>query len=71
VKCCVQPYCADDLRQLEMSITLSPISPLFRSLQTELDGRHDKYERLVKLSRDITVASKRIIFSVHRISRCG
>jgi len=45
------------------------ISSAFRLLQTELDERHDKYERLVKLSRDITVASKRIIFSVHRINR--
>jgi predicted translin family RNA/ssDNA-binding protein len=34
----------------------------------ELDARHDKYERLVKLSRDITITSKRIIFQIHRIS---
>jgi len=54
-----------------MSNTVSPVPQLFHSLQTELDGRHDKYERLVKLSRDITVASKRIIFSVHRIGRYG
>lgn len=40
----------------------------FSVFQTELDGKHDRYERLVKLSRDITVASKRIIFSVHRVS---
>jgi len=52
---------------LEMSSTVSTVFHLF---QTELDGRHDKYESLVKLSRDITVASKRVIFSVHRISRC-
>jgi len=45
------------------------VSPVFRRFQTELDSRHDKHERLVKLSRDITVASKRIIFSVHRASR--
>jgi len=52
---------------VEMSDTVSPV---FRQFQTELDGRHDKHERLVKLSRDITVASKRIIFSLHRVSRC-
>jgi len=46
------------------------VSPVFRLFQTELDGRHDKHERLVKLSRDITVASKRIIFLLHRVSRC-
>ncbi|KAB0398386.1 hypothetical protein E2I00_009342, partial [Balaenoptera physalus] len=34
----------------------------------ELDARHDKYERLVKLSRDITVESKRTIFLLHRIT---
>lgn len=47
------------------------ISPVFRLFQTELDSRHDKYERLVKLSRDITVASKRTIFSIHRASSEG
>jgi len=52
---------------VEMSNTISPI---FRLFQAELDGKHDKYERLVKLSRDITVVSKRIIFSLHRVSRC-
>jgi len=44
-------------------------SAVFRLFQTELDRRHDKHERLVKLSRDITVASKRIIFSLHRVNR--
>ena len=54
------------MNYLEMS-TSSTISPVFCLFRTELDGKHDKYERLVKLSRDITVASKRIIFEVHRI----
>ncbi|VDM44314.1 unnamed protein product [Toxocara canis] len=39
---------------------------LFQSYQRELDGRNDRYERLVKLSRDITIESKRIIFQLHR-----
>ena len=39
------------------------------AFQQELDARHDKYERLVKLSRDITVESKRTIFLLHRITR--
>ncbi|KAM4681210.1 translin-associated protein X isoform 1-T2 [Amazona ochrocephala] len=38
----------------------------FKSFQLELDTRHDKYERLVKLSRDITIESKRTIFLLHR-----
>ncbi|XP_033104897.1 translin-associated protein X-like isoform X2 [Anneissia japonica] len=38
------------------------------SYQKELDEKHDKYERLVKLSRDVTIESKRVIFLLHRIS---
>ncbi|MBZ3872698.1 Translin-associated protein X [Sciurus carolinensis] len=34
----------------------------------ELDVQHDNYERLVKLSRDITMESKRTIFLLHRIT---
>jgi len=39
------------------------------AFQLELDTRHDKYERLVKLSRDITIESKRTIFLLHRFTR--
>jgi hypothetical protein len=46
----------------------SPVMLAFKSLQQELDTRHDKYERLVKLSRDITVESKSTIFLLHRIT---
>lgn len=35
----------------------------------ELDSKHDKHERIFKLSRDITVESKRTIFLLHRITR--
>lgn len=44
----------------------TPLTKTFRSYQQELDERHDKYERIVKLSRDITVESKRAIFLLHR-----
>ncbi|KAK7865198.1 hypothetical protein R5R35_003917 [Gryllus longicercus] len=37
----------------------------FASYATELDLKHDKYERIVKFSRDITIESKRIIFFLH------
>jgi hypothetical protein len=46
----------------------SPVMVAFKSFQLELDARHDKYERLVKLSRDLTVESKRTIFLLHRIT---
>ncbi|KAL4641347.1 translin-associated protein X isoform X2 [Arapaima gigas] len=47
--------------------SLSPMIASFKSFQLELDIRHDKYERLVKLSRDITIESKRTIFLLHRV----
>ncbi|XP_062980453.1 translin-associated protein X [Elgaria multicarinata webbii] len=56
-------------REEKDSINLSsPVILSFKSFQLELDTRHDKYERLVKLSRDITIESKRTIFLLHRIT---
>ncbi|XP_006006874.1 translin-associated protein X isoform X1 [Latimeria chalumnae] len=46
----------------------SAIMIMFKSFQQELDTRHDKFERLVKLSRDITIESKRTIFLLHRVT---
>ncbi|CAB4068841.1 unnamed protein product [Lepeophtheirus salmonis] len=46
-----------------------PIVQMFYGLSNELDQRHDKYERIVKLCRDITIESKRIIFHLHRIQK--
>ncbi|XP_058130325.1 translin-associated protein X [Anopheles ziemanni] len=39
----------------------------FRGYASELDAKHDRYERIVKCSRDITIESKRIIFLLHTI----
>ncbi|XP_067001227.1 translin-associated protein X [Anabrus simplex] len=47
----------------------SPIIKAFREYSVELDSKHDKYERIVKLSRDITIESKRIIFLLHTLDR--
>ncbi|XP_063221690.1 translin-associated protein X [Bacillus rossius redtenbacheri] len=47
----------------------SPIIQSFRKYSAELDAKHDKYERIVKLSRDITIESKRIIFLLHNMDR--
>ncbi|MFH4981327.1 hypothetical protein AB6A40_008036 [Gnathostoma spinigerum] len=38
----------------------------FIRYRQELDDRYDRYERIVKVSRDITIESKRIIFQLHR-----
>ncbi|KAM3722152.1 Translin-associated protein [Dirofilaria immitis] len=39
----------------------------FINYQKEMDERRDRYERIVKLSRDIIIECKRIIFQLHRI----
>lgn len=41
----------------------------FRLYSNELDTKHDKFEKLVKLSRDITIESKRIIFLLHTLDK--
>ncbi|EDO32081.1 predicted protein [Nematostella vectensis] len=46
----------------------SPVIAAFQQFQEELDLRHDKYERIVKSSRDLTIQSKRAIFNLHRIA---
>lgn len=59
---------SEDVHQPERLIDeMSPIIEAFQCFQQELDSRYDKYETLVKYSRDITIESKRIIFSLHRI----
>ncbi|KAL0105360.1 hypothetical protein PUN28_016785 [Cardiocondyla obscurior] len=41
----------------------------FRSYAAELDDKHDRYERIVKINRDIGIESKRIIFLLHTIDK--
>lgn len=45
----------------------NPIVKSFRKYADELGEKHDRYERIVKLSRDITIESKRLIFLLHTI----
>lgn len=47
----------------------SPVIKCFQQYAVELDYKHDKYERLVKIGRDITIESKRIIFLLHTLDR--
>lgn len=54
---------------LENIDTNSPVIKCFQQYAAELDYKHDKYERIVKLSRDITIESKRIIFLLHTLDR--
>ncbi|XP_072533631.1 translin-associated protein X [Salminus brasiliensis] len=58
----------DSVHKTDDSVIPSDVISAFRVFQQELDTRHDKYERLVKLSRDITIESKRTIFLLHRVT---
>merc|ERR1719471_1379648 len=46
----------------------NPMVAIFQEHASALDLKHDKQERIVKLSRDITAESKKIIFLLHRIT---
>ena len=48
--------------------TNSDIIQSFTAFRTLMDTKNDKFERIVKMSRDVTITSKRIIFNLHRIS---
>ncbi|XP_033735054.1 translin-associated protein X-like isoform X2 [Pecten maximus] len=67
-------FCVDDVkrsRKGEPKVPVnenSPVIKAFRVYQSELDARHDKHERLVKVSRDITIDSKRTIFLLQRVA---
>lgn len=45
----------------------NPVLAQFKLIAQELDERNDRHERIVKISRDITIESKRIIFLLHTI----
>ncbi|KAL8835407.1 MAG: hypothetical protein Q9170_003336 [Blastenia crenularia] len=46
---------------------VSPFIPMFEAFRDELDEHHDRGERIIKASRDITALSKKIIFSLQRV----
>ncbi|XP_062851899.1 translin-associated protein X [Trichomycterus rosablanca] len=59
----------ESTQQTEESANVSSlVIDAFKVFQQELDTKHDKYEYLVKLSRDITIESKRTIFLLHRVT---
>ncbi|PWY71424.1 translin-associated factor TraX [Aspergillus eucalypticola CBS 122712] len=45
----------------------NPFIPMFTTFRDELDEHHDRRERIIKASRDITALSKKIIFALQRI----
>lgn len=38
----------------------SPFMPMFEGFRSELDEHHDRRERVIKASRDVTAASKKM-----------
>lgn len=51
--------------------TASPVYAAFESFRDELDEHYDRREKLIKTSRDVTILSKKIIFSLHRMLTDG
>lgn len=51
------------------NICNSEVVKSFQQYSRELDEKHDRYERLFKISRDITIESKRLIFLLHTYQR--
>ena len=45
---------------MDSSSTPSPFMPMFESFRNELDEHHDRCERIIKASRDITALSKKM-----------
>ena len=45
---------------MDASSTPSPFMPAFESFRNELDEHHDRRERIIKASRDITALSKKM-----------
>lgn len=43
------------------------LNGIFTQIRDKLDSHYDRRERLVKISRDITALSKKMIFSLHRV----
>lgn len=63
-----RPNLGDKAREvLENIDETCPVIQQFRQYSIELDDKNDRYERIVKLSRDITIESKRIIFLLHSV----
>lgn len=48
--------------------TTGPYVEMFQDYRKELDEKYDRHERIVKLSRDCTIHSKRVIFILHRVT---
>jgi len=46
----------------------TPHGVMFEEMKVRLDGRSDQRERVIQVSREVTIESKRVIFLLHRVS---
>ncbi|KAK4241170.1 Translin family-domain-containing protein [Achaetomium macrosporum] len=59
----------DGPKPAQKQVVRNAYTPMFELLRNELDEHHDRRERIVKASRDITALSKKIIFSLQRVRK--
>ncbi|KAL2179368.1 Translin family-domain-containing protein [Thermothelomyces heterothallicus CBS 202.75] len=59
----------DGPKQAPKQVVRNAYTSMFETLRDELDEHHDRRERIVKASRDITALSKKIIFSLQRVRK--
>lgn len=55
-----RPHAAMAEQETTASASLSPIMSMFEGFRAELDEHHDRRERIIKASRDITASSKKM-----------
>jgi hypothetical protein len=53
-----RPHAAMDAQ--DSTANQSPFMPMFEGFRAELDEHHDRRERIIKASRDITASSKKM-----------
>ncbi|KAH8816477.1 Translin family-domain-containing protein [Xylogone sp. PMI_703] len=57
--------------ELDQPGRVSPFMPMFEGFRAELDEHHDRRERIIKATRDITALSKKQIFALQRARSLG
>ena len=57
---------ASAAKDAELLATNNPFMPAFLHFRAELDEHHDRRERVIKASRDVTALSKKMIFTLQR-----
>ena len=56
----------NEMETKDASESTSPFTNVFEGFKAELDEHHDRRERVIKASRDITASSKKVIFALQR-----